>query len=68
MFLLKLNGKTKDKITFGADLMLNSLEPFVKNMIKLDDENQKIEGFSSKYMFQDYSKPNPVSKDNHSKN
>ncbi len=25
MFLLKLNGKTKDKITFGADLMLNSL-------------------------------------------
>ena len=25
MFLLKLNGKTRDKITFGADLMLNSL-------------------------------------------
>tara|TARA_B100000401_G_scaffold438158_1_gene385666 strand:- start:1343 stop:3208 length:1866 start_codon:yes stop_codon:yes gene_type:complete len=25
MFLLKLNGKTKDKIKFGADLMLNSL-------------------------------------------
>ena len=25
MFLLKLNGKTKDNITFGADLMLNSL-------------------------------------------
>ena len=25
MFLLKLNGKTTDKITFGADLMLNSL-------------------------------------------
>lgn len=25
MFLLKLNGKTKDKITFGADLMFNSL-------------------------------------------
>ena len=25
MFLLKLNGKTKDKITFGADLMINSL-------------------------------------------
>jgi len=25
MFLLKLNGKTRDNITFGADLMLNSL-------------------------------------------
>ena len=25
MFLLKLNGKTKDNITFGADLMFNSL-------------------------------------------
>ena len=25
MFLLKLNGKTKDNITFGADLMINSL-------------------------------------------
>ena len=25
MFLLKLNGKTRDKITFGADFMLNSL-------------------------------------------
>ena len=25
MFLLKLNGKTKEKITFGADFMLNSL-------------------------------------------
>ncbi len=25
MFLFKLNGKTKDNITFGADLMLNSL-------------------------------------------
>ena len=25
MFLLKLNGKTRDNITFGADLMINSL-------------------------------------------
>ena len=25
MFLLKMNGKTRDNITFGADLMLNSL-------------------------------------------
>ena len=25
MFLLKLNGKTRDNIRFGADLMLNSL-------------------------------------------
>ena len=25
MFLLKLNGKTRDNITFGADFMLNSL-------------------------------------------
>ena len=25
MFLLKLNGKTRDNISFGADLMLNSL-------------------------------------------
>ena len=25
MFLLKLNGKTKDNISFGADLMMNSL-------------------------------------------
>lgn len=25
MFLLKLNGKTRDNVTFGADLMLNSL-------------------------------------------
>ena len=25
MFLLKLNGKTRDNITFGADLMMNSL-------------------------------------------
>ena len=25
MFLLRLNGKTRDNITFGADLMLNSL-------------------------------------------
>ena len=25
MFLMKLNGKTKDNITFGADLMINSL-------------------------------------------
>ena len=25
MFLLKINGKTRDNITFGADLMLNSL-------------------------------------------
>ena len=25
MFLLKLNGKTRDNITFGADLMFNSL-------------------------------------------
>ena len=25
MFLLKLNGKTKDNINFGADLMFNSL-------------------------------------------
>ena len=25
MFLLKLNGKTRDNISFGADLMINSL-------------------------------------------
>ena len=25
MFLLKMNGKTRDNIAFGADLMLNSL-------------------------------------------
>ncbi len=37
MFLLKINGKTKDNITFGADLMLNSLykgpsEEFTKDL------------------------------------
>ncbi|MAJ90483.1 MAG: hypothetical protein CMD08_04325 [Flavobacteriales bacterium] len=37
MLLLKINGKTKDNITFGADLMLNSLykgpsEEFTKDL------------------------------------